>query len=153
MYLTEDYKDIITIFNHNKVRYLIAGAFAMSKLGYSRSTYDIDIWVEKTKDNAIKIYRSLEEFGYPFSIEPDDFLADNAVIQIGVVPNRIDILTDIDGLEFSSAWKNRVIINFDDIKTQILSLEDLIVNKKASNRDKDKLDIIQLEKLAQINKK
>ncbi|MDX4061547.1 hypothetical protein Q6A90_04120 [Aliarcobacter skirrowii] len=82
MYLTDDYKDIIEIFNEFKVKYLISGAFAMSKLGYSRATYDIDLWVEKNKENAIKIYNALDEFGVPFKLKPDDFLESNSVIQI-----------------------------------------------------------------------
>ncbi len=63
MYLTQDYEDIITLFNKYSVRYLIADAYAMSKVGYSRSTYDIDIWVDKSQENAINIKKALEEFG------------------------------------------------------------------------------------------
>ena len=56
MYFTQDYQDIITLFNKHNVKFLIAGAYAMSKVGYSRSTYDIDLWIEKTKENAINIF-------------------------------------------------------------------------------------------------
>ena len=73
MYLTDDYKDIIEIFNDHNVKYLVSGAFAMSKLGYSRATYDIDLWVEKSEENAIKIYQALEEFGLPYTIKPSEF--------------------------------------------------------------------------------
>ena len=107
MYFTEDYKELLEIFNEHEVKYLVAGAFAMSKLGYSRATYDIDLWVEKSKENAIKIVNSLEEFGVPFELSPNDFLEPNCVIQIGNIPNRIDILTDIDGLNFKNAWQNK----------------------------------------------
>ncbi len=148
MYLTQDYQDIIELFNKHKVRYLIAGAYAMAKVGYSRSTYDIDLWIEKTAENAQNIYKALDEFGVPFVIEPDNFLEPNSVLQIGIEPNRIDILTDIDGLTFAEAWKNRQLANFDSIEAFTLAIQDLIKNKKASNRPKDRLDLVQLQELA-----
>jgi hypothetical protein len=147
MYLTQDYKDIIELFNKHNVKYLIAGAFAMSKVGYSRSTYDIDLWVEKTIENAIKVYKALDEFGVPFEIVPDDFLQDNSVIQIGIAPSRIDILTDIDGLEFSEAYSNSNVSDFDGLKAYSLCVKDLIKNKSSTKRKKDILDIEQLKAL------
>lgn len=107
MYLTQNYKDIIELFNKYSVKYLIAGAYAMSKVGYSRSTYDIDLWIQKTEENANNIYKALDDFGVPFTINPKDFLEPNSVLQIGIEPNRIDILTDVDGLSFEEAWENR----------------------------------------------
>ena len=136
MYLTQDYKDIIILFNKYNVRYLIAGAYAMSKVGYSRSTYDIDIWIEKSEENATNIKKALEEFGMPFTIALDDFLSPNSVIQIGIEPNRIDILTDIDGLAFEEAWQNKQTVSFDNLKAYTLDIDDIIKNKKASNRKK-----------------
>lgn len=147
MYLTQDYQDIIELFNKHHVRFLIAGAYAMSKVGYSRSTYDIDLWVDKTQDNAINIYNALAEFGIPFEIEPANFLEPNSVLQIGIEPNRIDILTDIDGLTFDEAWENKQIAKFDLIEAFTLEINDLIKNKKASNRPKDQLDLVQLQEL------
>ena len=147
MYLTDDYKDIIEIFNEYEVKYLVSGAFAMSKLGYSRATYDIDLWVEKSEENAMKIYQALEEFGLPYIIKPSDFLQANSVIQIGIEPNRIDILTDIDGVDFSKAWQNKNEVNFDGLITYSLSLDDLILNKSSTQREKDKLDLVYLKEL------
>jgi len=151
MYLTQDYQDIIELFNKHDVRYLIAGAYAMSKVGYSRSTYDIDLWIDKTTKNAINIFNALDEFGVPFKIEPDDFLAPNSVLQIGIEPNRIDILTDVDGLTFEEAWNNKLAVEFDDIKAFSLEINDIIKNKEASNRPKDRLDLVQLKELAQLS--
>ena len=150
MYLTQDYQDIIELFNKYKVKYLIAGAYAMSKVGYSRSTYDIDLWIEKTKENAINIFKALDEFGVPFKINPDDFLAPNSVLQIGIEPNRIDILTDVDGLRFEDAWKNRQLVKFDNLEAYSLEIHDIIKNKEASNRPKDRLDLVQLKELAKL---
>jgi len=150
MYLTQDYKDIIELFNKHNVKFLIAGAYAMSKVGYSRSTYDIDLWIEKTKQNAINIFHALDEFGVPFKIDPDDFLAPNSVLQIGIESNRIDILTDIDGLTFAQAWKNKQLVEFNETSAYSLEIHDIIKNKTASNRPKDKLDLVQLKELAKL---
>ena len=152
MYFTEDYKELLEIFNEHEVKYLVAGAFAMSELGYSRATYDIDLWVEKSKENAIKIVNSLEEFGVLFELSPNDFLEPNCVIQIGNIPNRIDILTDIDGLDFENSWQNKNKIDFDGLSTYSLSLDDLIINKSSTKRAKDKLDLEQLKELSKISK-
>ena len=99
----QDYKDILEVFNSSNVEYLVVGAYAMGNFGYTRSTHDIDLWVNKSVVNAKKICAALEEFGIPFSIEPDDFMEQDSVIQIGFAPYRIDILTDIDGVDFESA--------------------------------------------------
>lgn len=152
MYLTQDYKDIIELFNKHNVSFLIVGAYAMSKVGYSRSTYDIDLWIEKSEQNANNIFKALDEFGVTFSIKPSNFLEENSVLQIGIEPNRIDILTDIDGLKFSEAWKNKLAVEFDELKVFSLEINDIIKNKKASNRAKDKLDLAQLKELAKIEK-
>ena len=147
MYLTDDYKDIIYLFNKYNVEYLIVGAYAMAVFGYSRSTYDIDLWIDKSKENIEKVLNALEEFGIPFEISKDDLQKENSVIQIGIAPNRIDILTDIDGVDFKTAYKNRVLKDLDGIQISILNIDDLIKNKQSSNRAKDKIDIIELKKL------
>ena len=147
MYLSDDYKDIIDIFNEHCVKYLVVGAYAMATFGYSRSTYDIDLWVDKEDSNIEKVILALNEFGVPFEISKEDLQKENSVIQIGVAPLRIDILTDIDGIKFKEAYKNRVIQNLDGLKVPILHIDDIIKNKAASNRTKDKIDILELKKL------
>ncbi len=143
----QDYKDILEIFNSRDIEYLVVGAYAMGNFGYTRSTHDIDLWVNKSEKNAKKICDALEEFGVPFSVEPDDFMAKDSVLQIGIAPYRIDILTDIDGVDFESAWKNKVDGVILGVQTSIVSLKDLMLNKSSTNRPKDKLDMVQLEDL------
>jgi hypothetical protein len=147
LYLTQDYQDIIELFNINEVKYLVAGAYSMAVFGYARSTYDIDLWIAKDDENISKVIQSLEEFGVPFEINKNDLQKPNNVIQIGIIPNRIDILTDIDGVIFEDAWTNRQVKNFGDIKANILDINDIIKNKTASNRPKDNIDLIELKKL------
>ena len=150
MYLTDDYRDIIEIFNEQKVRYLIVGAYAMATFGYSRSTYDIDLWIDKKEDNIDKVLLSLDEFGVPFEIKKGDLEKDNSVIQIGVAPIRIDILTDIDGVNFEDAYKQRVEHDFGKLKASVLHIDDILKTKIASNRSRDKIDVIELKKLKGI---
>jgi hypothetical protein len=147
MYLTQDYQDIIELFNINEVRYLVAGAYSMAIFGYARSTYDIDLWIAKDDENISKVIKSLEEFGVPFEIDKKDLQKANNVIQIGIIPNRIDILTDIDGVIFENAWEHRQVNNLGDIRANILDISDIIKNKTASNRPKDNIDLIELRKL------
>ncbi|MFT7824584.1 MAG: DUF6036 family nucleotidyltransferase [Sulfurimonas sp.] len=143
----QDYIDVMEAFNHHHVEYLVVGAYAMGNFGYTRSTHDIDLWVKKTIKNSAKICKALDEFGVPFLIKPEDFMENNSVIQIGIAPTRIDILTDIDGVAFDDAWKKRVNGKILGVDTGIISLNDLILNKTVSNRSKDKLDLIQLQEL------
>ena len=147
MYLTSDYRDIIELFNEHQVRYLVAGAYAMSTFGYSRSTYDIDLWIDKDEDNVKKVLLALDEFGIPFEISHDDLTKENSVIQIGMAPIRIDLLTDIDGVLFDEAYKSRVIHDFGDVNASVLHIDDILKNKIASNRAKDKIDVIELKKI------
>jgi len=147
MYLTIEYRDMIELFNEHEVRYLVAGAYAMATCGYSRSTYDIDLWIDKEENNVEKVLLALDEFGVPFEIKKDDLTQDNAIIQIGIVPIRIDILTDIDGVDFDEAYEKRIEHDFGGLVATVLHLDDILKNKIASNRAKDRIDVIELKRL------
>ncbi len=147
--MTADYRDLIELFNRYDVKYLLVGAHAMAVFGYARSTYDIDIWIEKSEQNAKRVLKGLKEFGLPFELEEKVFVTDEQIVQIGVAPHRIDLLTDIDGVDFSEAWKRRKDIELDNMTVHILSAEDIIRNKEAAGRPKDKLDAETLKKLLQ----
>ncbi|MFP4486442.1 MAG: hypothetical protein ACLFOC_05740 [Campylobacterales bacterium] len=147
MFLNQDYRDIIALFNYHDVKYLLVGAYAMTFFGYARSTFDIDIWIANDKHNATNCTKALQDFGVPFDISEKDIEKPYSIIQIGVAPNRIDILTDIDGVEFEEAWNKRVTKTSDDFTINILTLEDIIKNKESSKRPKDKLDALELKKL------
>jgi hypothetical protein len=146
--LNQDYKDILLCLNRQEVEYLLIGAYAMAAHGYPRATGDIDIWINSDTENAVKVFRALAEFGAPMSnISTADISYKGNVIQIGVAPCRVDIITSIDGVEFNQAWKNKKSILVDDINVFIISLEDLILNKTNTNREKDKIDVAELVKL------
>ncbi|NOR46314.1 MAG: hypothetical protein GQ534_12070 [Candidatus Delongbacteria bacterium] len=146
--LNSDYKEMLLILSEEKVKFLIVGAFALGSYGYPRATGDIDIWVEASSENAKKIIKSLAKFGAPMSdIKAEDFEKQGIIYQIGVVPRRIDIITEIDGVDFDIAYLNKKIVNIQDISVPILSYDDLIKNKESTGREKDVLDVKMLKKL------
>jgi len=145
--LNEDYKDILRTLAANKVRFLVIGAYAMGAYGYVRATGDFDIWVEHSPENSEKVYKALKKFGAPLTqITPATFAAEGVVFQIGVAPRRIDILTSIDGVSFQKAYSAREVFKIERITIPLLSKADLIKNKTATGRAKDKLDAQELRR-------
>ncbi len=146
--LNKDYKEILQILLENEVKFLIVGAYAMGIYGYPRATGDFDIWVNNTKGNSKKIYKSLLEYGTLLdNINERTFTEHGIIFQIGVAPRRIDIITYIDGVDFKEAYKVRHIIEVNDLKIPFISKDNLIKNKKATGREKDKIDIKYLTKI------
>lgn len=111
-----------------------------------RATGDFDIWVRPTKQNAERVWEALETFRAPRrKLRVEDFTTRDNVFQIGVEPDRIDLLTSIDGVEFEEAWGNRIIAQIDGASVPVIGRQELIKNKKASGRPKDLADVAWLE--------
>jgi hypothetical protein len=145
--LNEDYKEMLQILLNNDVKFLIVGAYAMAAYGYPRATGDLDIWVGASEENSKKIYKSISEFGAPlFDITEKTFTERGIIFQIGIAPRRIDIITHIDGVDFSEAYKIKKVIEIEDLKIPFISKEDLIKNKQSTGREKDRLDAEYLER-------
>jgi len=144
--LNNDYRDILLALSNRKVKFLLIGAYAMAAHGYPRSTIDIDLWIMPDAENAVLVLQALEDFGAPIGdLSVDDLQKEGIVFQIGVAPRRIDILTSIDGLKFEDAFVNSQTIEIDGIPIKILSLADLIKNKRSTGRTKDLADAELLE--------
>ena len=143
----QDYKDMLQLFNKYKVRYLVVGAYAIGNYGYSRHTLDIDLWIEKSIENAKNIQKAFDDFLVPHEITLDELNTENIVLQIGIEPMRIDILTDIDGVDFKKAWDNRTNNSLFGEEIHFISIHDLIKNKTSTGRTKDKYDVLELEKI------
>jgi hypothetical protein len=138
----------LSILSEKKVKFLLVGAYAMAVHGYPRSTMDIDLWVMPDPENAALVLQALNIFGAPTEdLSQKDFQKENLIYQIGVAPRRIDILTSIDGLKFEEAFAHSEIINIEKIPVHVLSLPDLIINKRASGRTKDLADVEVLEEI------
>ena len=146
--MNEDYHDILAALIAHNVRFLIVGAHALAVHGYPRSTVDIDIWIDATEENAARVWRALAEFGAPLDdldVSQQDLTRHNVVVQLGLPPNRIDILTGVSGLTFDRAWANRVEGSLEAVTVPVLGLADLIENKRATGRDKDRVDVRGME--------
>ena len=137
---------MLQILLEEEVDFIVVGAYALAAHGIPRATGDIDIWIKTDSDNAEKLIKSLKKIGAPIGdLEPSDFTEPDIVFQIGVAPRRIDFLTSIDGVNFAEAEKDKLIIKINDIEVPIISVENLIKNKKATSRPKDLLDIESLK--------
>lgn len=148
--LNREFKDILLYLKEEETEFILVGAYALAAHGLPRATGDIDLWVRNVSDNAVKVMRALARFGAPISnLTEQDFTSPNMVIQIGVEPCRIDILTGIDGVEFDEAWKKKVSVVIDTLDLFVISKADMLKNKLAANRDKDQSDIRWLEKTEQ----
>jgi len=138
MQLNKDLRKFIELLNSGKIEYLVVGAFAVAWHGHPRFTSDIDFWVRSSHANAAAIVDVLDRFGFrSLGITAEDLVRPEQVLQLGVKPNRIDVITSISGVEFDEAWAHRVPGTIDGIPVSYLSREDLIRNKHASGRPKD----------------
>jgi hypothetical protein len=149
MEIGQDFKEFIALLNKHKVQYLVVGGYAVTLYGYPRYTGDIDFWVKPNAENAAKIVAALIEFGFgSIDVEAADLDHEYAIIQLGFPPNRIDLMTSIDGLTFDECWANKEIVITEGEEVNYISLFHLRVNKTASARDKDKLDLKNLPKVS-----
>lgn len=141
MPVNPDFKDLLHHLNAAKVKYLVVGAYAVIHHTEPRYTKDLDIWIATDPENAKKTYEVLKKFGAPLNdLTPDDLTKPDLFYQIGLEPNRIDIVMGVKGLNFKEAWENRVKSFYDDEKIYFLSVDDSIKSKEAAGRPHDKLD-------------
>ncbi len=147
MRLSKDLREFIELLNSNRVEYLVVGAFAVAWHGYPRFTADIDFLVRPTPANADALLATLTAFGFgSLKITAEDFSTPNQVIQLGVKPNRIDIITSIAGVSFEQAWESKVEGLIDEVPVIFLGRDQLISNKEATGREKDLGDAAELRK-------
>jgi len=143
-----NYTDMLKCLNNAGVDYILVGGWAVNMYGYIRATVDLDIWILADRANAQRVYAALGEFGAPISeVKPEDFAEDGIIFQIGVAPCRIDIITRISGVTYTDATNRTVAKEIDGIPVKVISIDDLIANKKASGRTKDLADVEVLERI------
>ncbi len=146
--LNEDYKEMLQCLSEENVRFLLVGAYAVAVYGYPRATKDIDFFVNATPENAANLMKALARFGAPLGgISESDFASEGIVFQIGNSPRRIDILTSVSGVAFEKAYAGRQVLAIEGMRVPVISLEDLIANKRASGRMQDLADVEKLEAL------
>lgn len=142
MSMNPDFLDLLRAFAVHDVRFLIVGAYALAIHGRPRATGDLDLWVDATDENAARVYGALRSFGAPLGdVSERDFARPGIVYQIGVVPGRIDVLTQLSGLLFDEAWPTRLRGVFGPVEVDFIGRDAFIRNKLATGRDKDRVDV------------
>jgi nucleotidyltransferase AbiEii toxin of type IV toxin-antitoxin system len=142
MKLERDLREFIELLNARDVRYLIVGAYALAHHGHPRYTGDIDFFVEASTQNAERISQVLEQFGFAnVGVDEEDFTAADQVVQLGVEPHRMDLMTSISGVSFEEAWNTREYGELDGLRVPFISKELLKRNKAALGRKQDLADL------------
>jgi len=140
--MNQDFRDLLSIFLQENVEFIVVGAHALAAHGHIRATKDLDVWIRPSPENARRVRRALAGFGAPISqLSEEDLTTPGLIFQIGVPPIRIDVLTEVDGLEFTEAWPDRLSVDIGGLAVPVLSRSHLIMNKKASGRLQDLADL------------
>lgn len=142
--LSDDFRDILREFVAADVRFLVVGAHALAVHGVPRATGDLDLWVESSDANAERIITALTRFGAPveaLGIRREDFLKPDLVAQLGLPPFRVDLLTSLSGVDFATAWRNRLGAEVEGVRVPVIDRVAFVVNKRATGRGKDLADI------------
>jgi hypothetical protein len=142
--VNQDFVDVLAALLQADARFLVVGAHAMAVHGVPRATGDIDIWIPRDADNAEKVWGALAAFGAPLAalgFSREDLTHADQVIQIGLPPRRIDILTGVSGVTFDEAWPARVMQRLGAMDVPFIGRAELVRNKRASGRSKDRADL------------
>ncbi len=146
--LPDDFRDLLVSLVDVEAEFIIVGGFAVAHHGHVRATRDIDVLVRASPENASKVIRGLVSFGAPvltLNISERDFASEGNVVQLGVPPLRIDLLTSISGVDFRAASTNTSSIEIDGRQVRVIGIEALLKNKRAAGRPQDLADIAALE--------
>ncbi len=146
--INSDFREFIGLLNKNDVKYLVVGGYALAFHGYPRYTKDIDFWIWIEKENAEKIMRTLQSFGFSsLDLKEEDFLSPGHVVQLGRPPRRIDLLTSVTGLDFEDCYPSRVHASIQGLDIEFLDLESFKKNRKAVGRYQDLADLENIENI------
>ena len=146
MAVNPDFKDLFSELCAVKARFMIVGAHAVIFYAAPRYTKDLDIWVEPSQENAKRVFAALARFGAPLAdLTIDDLATLGTILQLGLEPNRIDLITQIKGLTFERAWERRIQTSYGGVPISVLGIDDLVVNKREVGRPQDLLDLEQLQ--------
>ena len=142
MEIHNDFKGLLELFNKHGVEYLIVGGYALAFHGAPRVTGDIDLFVRPSSENAERILAALNDFGFgSLNLSREDFAKSGMVVQLGVPPVRVDIITGISGVSWEKADGSKIPGCYTDTSVFFISREDFIANKRATGRAKDAADI------------
>lgn len=145
--LPHDFRAFIQLLNEHEVEYLVVGGYAVATHGYVRYTGDIDFFIALNSETARKMVQVFQGFGLTVpELEEELFLEPGKIIRVGVEPMRLEVMNQIDGVDFSECYDRRVVLDIHGVSVNFIGLDHLIRNKKATQRGKDKVDAEELEK-------
>lgn len=145
--MNEDFIDLLRALLDAEARFLVVGAHALAVHGIPRATGDLDVWIETSGDNATRVWEALASFGAPIDaagLSQSDLEQPDRVIQIGLPPRRIDVMTEISGVRFADAWEARVVHAVEGLSVPFIGRDHLVQNKRATGRAKDLADLEEL---------
>lgn len=146
MVLTQDFREFFQSLNAHNVRYLVVGGYAVAFHGHPRYTKDIDVWIGMGQTNAEHLLDALHDFGFgSLGLKAEDFLDPDDVIQLGYPPNRIDLLSALQGVDFDACYASRIVVEIRGTSINFIDLEHLKVNKRATGRLQDLADLERLQ--------
>ena len=139
-------REFVELLLANRVDFVVVGAHALAFHGHPRYTHDIDLFVRRSEENARRIVEAIREFGFgSLAIDAADFLHPDRIVQLGMAPSRIDLLTHLSGVDFDQVWENRESGALGGLTVAYINRSDLKSNKAATARPKDLADLAELE--------
>jgi len=140
--LSKDFSEFIESLNSNDVQYLVIGGYAVAYHGHPRYTKDIDLWIRNDVENVSKLLRALDHFGFSsLDLKESDFCESDSVVQLGYPPNRIDLITGIEGIDFDELYRGRETVALDGVEVTFIGKAGLIQSKTKAGRLQDIADI------------
>jgi len=144
--MNRDFEEMLAALSESGADFMVIGAHAVAVYARPRATGDLDIWVRPTAENADRVWAALVAFGAPLhELTREDLTSDDLVFQIGIAPNRIDILTAVGGVDFNAAWPRRTTVDLWGLEVPVIGRDDLIATKRAAGRPQDLADVAGLE--------
>lgn len=145
------FKEFIELLEENRVKFLIVGGYAVAMHGYPRYTGDLDIFIAIENQSAYGALKTFRDFGFTdLEIEETDFLKEDMIVEIGREPLKIQVMTGISGVTFEECYREKVIVEVDELSVPFISYDKIVINKSSTKRSKDKVDV---EELVKRNKK
>ncbi len=137
-----DFRELLGLFNAHSVEYMIVGGYALAFHGVPRFTGDLDLFVRTTAQNARRILAALDDFGFgSLNLRAEDFSTQDRVIELGVPPVRVDIITSLLGVSWEECWAGRQPGAYGDVAVAFIGRSQFIANKRAMGRQKDLADL------------
>lgn len=146
--LNRHFQEFIELLESHGVKYVVVGGYAVGLHGFPRYTGDLDVFIAISEENAGRLFSVFSEFGFPdLGLTEKDFLEEEVVVEIGREPLKIQVLTGIDGVTFDECYENRTYFELEKARVPFIGFDELLKNKAASPRAKDKIDLEELKRI------